>query len=117
VRRPTIRAPTFGETQLHDLGVRAGLLERFARVPNSGKSWSGSASSSPSSGVSNASPPARIEVSDSVFICTPSAPSFTSMPLAFQKRLSVVTKRSYGALMKIWMSMCRPASSSLKPVT
>jgi hypothetical protein len=46
------------------------------------------------SGVRKARPPARMEVSDSVFTCTPSAPSLTSTPLAFQKRVSVVTKRS-----------------------
>jgi hypothetical protein len=49
---------------------------------------------SASGGVWKAMPPSRMEVSDCVCTRKPAASSATSTPLAFQKRLPAVTKRS-----------------------
>jgi hypothetical protein len=66
----------------------------------------------PSGGVSNATPPARIDTSVCVLTLRPLAFSVRSIPLAFQKRLFVVTSFGYGASMKTFsVSSSRSASS------
>ena len=50
---------------------------------------------------------------DSVRIWRPFAPAETSIPLAFQKRVALLTYLSYGALTKIGGSMDLPSAASL----
>ena len=59
------------------------------KLANSGKTVSAAAASPgwSMSGVSNAMPPASNASSDSIATSTPSVPSDTSTPLAFQNRL------------------------------
>ena len=64
------------------------------------------------SGTSNAIPPTSTETIDSVRISTPFAPAETLIPLAFQKRVSVVTYLSYGALMNTVASIDLPSAAS-----
>src|SRR5262245_2831119 len=66
-------------------------------------------------GVSNAMPPIRIEASDCVSTRMPLASTLTSMPLACQKRVFVLTYWSKGALMNA--VTFTPSRSSSTPVT
>ena len=69
------------------------------RLANSGKAVPAAAGSPgwSMSGVSNAMPPASNASSDSIATSTPSAPTDTLTPLAFQNRLLGRTSWSFGA--------------------
>ncbi len=69
------------------------------------------------SGASKARPPSKIEISDSVRTSTPFAPTETSMPLVFQKRVAVVTYLSYGASTNTVISTDLPSGASLYAAT
>ncbi|MCY1173938.1 hypothetical protein D9M73_141210 [compost metagenome] len=68
----------------------------MSRSANSWKrAWSAAGSAcAAKSGEPKASPPTTIDDSDSVSTFRPLAPICMSMPLAFQKRVSAVTKVS-----------------------
>ena len=90
-----------------DVSLSASVNRWFARA----------AAASLSSGVANAMPPPTIVATDWVFSFRPFASSDRSIPLAFQKRVSVVTSRSYGASMNTCRFMSRRCMSSLYDAT
>ncbi len=64
------------------------------------------------SGISNETPPISTARSDWVSTLIPEAESEKSTPLAFQKRVSAVTRASCGAATKTSMLIALPSGSS-----
>ena len=91
---PTVK-PADGLLEDQQIGMRivGGRPEGFGAVIEQGEMVSASAGGSGESlaGVSNATPPARMDMTDSVWTCRPAAVSDTSIPLACQNRVSGLT--------------------------